>query len=470
MNRWLATLRRLEPSNRCAAPVFALILLQANVTSACERPEFLGPRDKEAIAWDLQDQIVDSAPRYEQLAREAYALAPPLLRCAAQRFAFVEVPDKPGTVAFVRNDERRDLVYLNASYPALSSGALFRNEQLVPDWQADVVHEMVHTAVHLLHSRSKEVPLRFIDVIHEPEEGLWSDRANALADEAIAKLRLEAGVLREWQRVHEVFAGLGWADSWYGDDWDDHDTGPTPGFFTGYGGEQPGEDIAEAASSIGFARRRTEVSGFSGENGCTLMREQEGPGVGQAVAAVYTKAGFLLDLGFIDQAAYDFCVGNLRIQAEGEGFFSTSGGNPVRQYTRNVEGRLGRVEGENDWYLSLTAEGSIGTSDAGELPARASLVFDFAEGDDVELVSFPRGYYRIRSNEKFASLTFETPGEEDAELSVKVIDAHLLFSRASHDRVEGAIVVNRYQNLRNLFALPEAPEEPMVIYFRRDGG
>ncbi|MEE4172942.1 MAG: hypothetical protein V2I57_01665, partial [Xanthomonadales bacterium] len=443
---------------------------QASEAGACGEPAFLGPDDKDDIALDLRGQIVAPTPRYEQIAREAHALAPPLLRCATQRFVFIEDADSPGTVAFIRNNQRRDLVYLNASYPALSSGALFRNEKLVPAWQADVVHEMVHTAVHLLHSRSEHVPLRFIDVVHELEETEWSAQARALADETIARTRLEAGVLPEWERVHDVFAGLGWADPWYGDDWTDHDTGPTPGFFTGYGGEQPGEDIAEAAATINLAQRRLEVSGVTGENACTLMREQEGPGIRQAVAAVYTKAGFLLDLGFIHPAAYDFCVGQLRIQARGQGFFSTTGGQPVREYTRNMAGRLGRVEGRENWYLSLEAEGSIGTSDSGELPARASLVFDFAESDDVERVSFPRGYYRIQPDRSFSSLTFETPGDEESELSVKVIDAHLLFSRASHERVEGAIVVNRYQNLRNLLALPEAPDQPMVIFFRRDGG
>ena len=184
---------------------------------------------------------------------------------------------------------------------------------------------------------------------------------------------------------------------------------------------------------------------------------------------VLSKVGFVQSVGFIDEVDYRECVGNLRVRANSNGFCSFEGGRQNKSYTQNVKGGIGQRNGQGPWIFTFEATGSIGVEDEGSRSARVMLYLELAPGDrQLDMVSFPRGLYRIgpnhSSNNKLIIWYNDGSGEVPA---IEVFQADVLVARASGNLIEGSVFVKTFINHTELFKLPQAPKQERVMTFRK---
>jgi len=437
---------------------------------ACDSIRILSGSDKDEVHWSLEDKLVPATRNQRGVVREAFELAPPLLCAAVRRVAFVYEPAKQGVSGKNKSNDRQDLVYLNAAAPRFQDQLLGSSERARVEAMQTVLHESTHAATRLLYTRSKEAPPAWLE--WRPDEDLWEGEALALADEAIARTRLEKGVFQEWGRMHASFVAAGLAHAYYGDDWSGV-LADAPGFASAYGGEDIAEDIAEIAGWALVSRRFRGVLGDDTDStldqACLQMRKESGPSIPARLAAVFTKVAFAHSLGLLDDEAYDECVGRLAIRGDGSGFFTWEDGDLSRAYTSDVEGTLGTA-GDGEWVMQMSARGSIGVEDEGERNARIRFTLTIeTDEDDVDLVSFPRGHYRIGPGQyPFNTLQITYRKDGDDALAIEVFEGDVLIARGGTDVVEGAVFVRRYINYTELIKVPVPPKTPMLITFRKD--
>ena len=176
---------------------------------------------------------------------------PEVLCQAVRRVAFINRPPSPlstsdaVTDAWTNRNQHQDLVYLNtrSGLPwnryVINSSRENRAEGI-----QRFIHESTHAAIRMIQSQQKAEPYRMLQSRADPE--LWPPNAQQLAKEAIKNNRLETGILREWQRMHDAFVAVGMSQEYAGGDWGKkHDLTTaelTAAGFTSAYGYEPGDE------------------------------------------------------------------------------------------------------------------------------------------------------------------------------------------------------------------------------------
>jgi hypothetical protein len=388
---------------------------------------------------------------------------------------------------WTNRNEQQDLVYLNTyGYLPWSESIVDRSPGLRATAIQRMIHESTHLAIRMIQSQQKAEPYRFRQ--DRADEALWPANARQIARGVVKSNRLETGLLREWQRMHDAFVSAGMAEEYYGKDWTEKVGYSTEylakaGFMSPYGGEQAIEDIAETTS---WAIVRGAVDKLE-DGACQEMNRRSDSSIIKDDAAVFTKLGFVRTLGFISEQHYRACVGSLKIEAPGQGFHTYRSGNLDNSYGGNPRAgvRRGREEDEQWLLANITADGSLTTSSS-VVPVTVSLQLNVTplvdsitdpgkRADRLAIppseVSYPRGVYYVGSRHgKYNKLQFTR--QSDNALIVDVGQGVALISHADSNGIEGSVAVQRVFNysggLLSAIAGDEPVKDPTRITFRYD--
>lgn len=198
-------------------------------------------------------------------------------------------------------------------------------------------------------------------------------------------------------------------------------------------------------------------------------------------AAIFTKLGFVRTLGLITEQQYKQCVGGLKIEALGQGFYSYVGGDQNRSYTGDPRAGVGRGAGDDEEWLiaNITADGTASTT-AGDFPATISLQLNVTPAADnreerlavlPQDVSYPRGVYFVGFRHSQLN-RLQITNRDDGKLIMDVGQGVALVSRASSEGIEGSVAVQRIFNysggMLSAIAGDEPVKEPTRITFKYD--
>ena len=467
-----------------------MMLLAAKAIAAwppghCTHVEVLGADDTDQISWEhdggpLSDnsRLMDARPNQLDALGEALDMMPELLCNAVQKVAFIYRAPEEGknTVvdAWTKSNDRQNLVYLN------TWDDLYWNQNNIdrtPTFRAAaiqrMIHETTHSAIRLIQSQQKASPVGLLQ--QRAEASLWPAGAQKLANDTIKKNRLDVGVLREWQRMHDAFVAAGMSGAYWGKEWPQRNSSMTAeqltsaGLTSAYAGKNAMEDIAELTSWA--IVRGTTVD--PEDAACRVMNRRSGSSISGDDAAIFTKLGFVHTLGFISEQHYKNCIGSLKIELPGPGFHSYVDGNLNRSYTGNQRAGVGsgRDQDERQLIANITADGTAATS-SGSFPATISLQLNItAKIDDITAadVSYPRGIYFVGyRHSKYNRL--QITNRDDDKLIMDVGQGVALVSQASTDGIEGSVAVQRIFNysggLLSAIAGDEPVRDPTKITFR----
>lgn len=474
--------------------------------SKCVHVQVLGANDTDQISWEHDgglfsdnSRLMDARPNQLDALGEALDMMPEVLCNAVQKVAFIYRPPEEGKTsvvdAWTKSNDRQNLVYLN------TWDDLYWNQNRIdrnPSFRAAaiqrMIHESTHCAIRMIQSQQKAKPVGLLQ--QRPEESLWPARARKLAKDVITKNRLEPGVLREWQRMHDAFVAAGMSTAYWGKDWPKKhnmtaEEITNAGFTSAYGGEQAMEDIAEMASWAivrGTAEDPEDAA-------CRVMNRRSGSSISRDDAAVFTKLGFVRTLDFITEQQYKSCVGSLGFRTDGEGFYSYRVDDLSNKYTSNVKAGLGRPGTVDHIVFQLSAEGEVSisnaaTGDSTNVPATVELLLNVsmpsslhdpmlgvpaADSTSIDEVSFPRGVYFIGDRHKSKSRLRIRRNDND-NIIMDVSQGVALVGRASTQLVEGSVFLQRIFNFSGGLLSAVAGDEPigepfsMAFKFERSGG
>jgi len=430
--------------------VFSSPLFSA-LSENCPHVRLLGPENLDEVHWSMEDLVVPAKLTQMQVVGDALDLAPPLLCQAVQRVVFINDEDNRGTSGRTKSNDRWDLIYLNAASPMFQEGVLKLSDNAKLEAMQTVLHESTHSATRLLYTRSKAAPPALLE--WRPDEEVWRPEALAKAEELVKNLRLEGGVIQEWERLHNVFKQQGLAGDYYGDDWADYRNQDqvANGFMSAYGGEDLMEDMAELAGWALMSRRFNGVVNADPDNqACRDMRSSTSDEIPARFSAVYTKLSFLHDLQMIDYESFEDCVGTVGSKFDRPNLAAQPGFQILNPFTseisttlsENLSANIGaRAPSQNRIFFSLKAEGPVKTAAEPRL-ANATLMLEIAPaGSDIEMVSWPRGIYRLYA---------PTPGGGSSRFIVAFAEVGdpiwatqglVLVTRGSNQRLQGTIVV-----------------------------
>jgi len=458
-----------------AALKLAALLLGASSSLAalsqnCPHVRILGPENLDEVQWTMEDKVVPAEQTQRQVVGDAFDLAPPLLCQAVQRVVFIEDEDSLGTTGLNKSNNRQDLIYLNAASPVFREGLLKISDSAKKEAMQTVLHEATHAATRLLYTRSTAAPPALLE--WRPDEELWRAEALSMAEEVVNRLRLEGGVIQEWERIHNAFRQFGFAGNYYGNDWPDHrnDDQVANGFMSAYGGDDLMEDMAELASWALMSRHFKGVAKAEPDDqACRDMRAESSDEIPARFTPVYTKLSFLNDLQMIDDASFEDCVGTLGVKFDRRNLATQPGFQIIRPTTGEVGATLSedssahigaRPNSQNRIFFTLKASGQLKIADQPQ-PANATLMLELAPADtEVEMVSWPRGIYRLFvPTPGGGSSRFILDFPESGRL-VWATKGLVLVTRASNLRLQGTIVVQ--DTLRPLAPSPLPIGEPSL--------
>lgn len=457
----------------------------------CRHVEVLGAGDDDQIVeYDGAELENANAEQLDALGN-AIDLMPEALCQAVRRVAFINRPpeddDDTITDAWTNRNENQDLVYLNTwNYMHWNKNVINRTRGQRAAGIQRFIHESTHAAIRMIQSQQKAEPYRFRQDRADPK--LWPANARQLAKGLVKSNRLDTGVIREWQRMHDAFVAAGMAKPYLDKQWKQNEGANASylagaGWMSAYGGEQAIEDIAEMTS---WAIIRDEAD-HPEDAACQVMNSRSGPSIGRDDATVFTKLGFLRTLGFISEDDYKRCVGSLEIEAPGQGFYSYVGGELTRRYTGNPHASAGRGSGDDEQWLlvNISAEGTA-TTTAGDFPAAISLQLNVTPLVDaitdpgkradrlaipVGDFGYPRGVYFVGFRHNKLNRLSVT-NRDDGKTIMDVGEGVALISRASSDGIEGSVAVQRIFNfsggMLSAIAGDEPVKEPTKITFKYD--
>lgn len=465
--------------------VLALSSLATAFAQACE-PRLLG-RSQAAEVHETHRDLIDEPGRYQRrLPSVAAGFFSEVLCAAVQRIVFIEDAGEPsGTMGWVRVASHNDLVHVDgrenhADDTDLDPDSGERPEVVANVWAAaidTIVHEGGHAATHLLHTQIVPGDCRFAGVLCDAptDASQWDAPSLAVARAAAERARLGGGFRAEWARMHEAFARAGLAAPYAA-------AGMAPdsraddvargGVMTPYGATSPSEDIAEAIAKALVDPTAVRIAGVAPtaartDLGCQAL--QGADAVQSWNAALVAKLGFLADVGLIDERALERCTGGLAVDTRGaDGFhtFRVDDGAFQQSYTDGVEATLGVRESGDRIVFTFEASGTASFRDV-ESPVRLRLVIDLAPSDvDIRRVSWPRGLYWLGEGVTAFTLRFEN--EEIDGASFIATGGPILITRASDERIEGSLVIQR--GLRLSPAVPLVADELRRVTFRIGGG
>ena len=421
---------------------------------------------------------VAAGPSQLLMLQEAATRLSPL-QCASVRWvAFVNSSGgSDGTMGWVMANHHQSILHLNALPGAVSEAELTgsRPEIRANIWLTaieTVAHESVHSAVNLLHTQLRDgavecLPLGlFCDEPNDPSQ--WSAQAVELAREAVQRMRLEGGVVAEWQRLHTSFTAAGWASP-YGSLGEGADLAEA-GFMSLYGSGKPGEDIAEMAalasthgynhiSSIDLPVNRHSDTAPA----CTALNSGDGH-VSNRNAAVFTKLSFLRDLGLLSGEVFDACVGSTSLNVPAaEGFHLRMTGREPRLFGENVSAHMGRFGDNGPMTFEMSADGQAdfqGESFAATARLRLTVA---PAGTPIEVVSWPRGLYPFHTGQ--ATFSLEVPDAPAAGFEADL--GFALVTSASGESIVGALNLQRAIRPHTpLVPVPMATADLPTVLFR----
>ncbi|HVS02643.1 MAG TPA: hypothetical protein VMT16_07735 [Thermoanaerobaculia bacterium] len=427
--------------------------------------------------------VVEPGKNQRAVALEATRHMTPLLCHAVTRLAYVAKPSSEGGSLGWVHPVKPDLVNMGAG----PGGVVEANLDMLRGVTRDaanaraatirsILHEAAHSATLLLGANDTWTE---VDPLHEAlgkailGDDEWTAADHAFATEVIENNRLQNGFDTEWRRIHDAFVAAGLAKPHHhrGDPKMSPAEVVARGVMSPYAGDEVSEDIADTTAWVIVPPiyQRMGASAARADHGCQAMQAEPGPAIPERLAAVFTKVGLLQSAGFISDQDYRRCVGELRIRADGDGFFTLVAGEQVNSYTGDVEGTMGLLEGKGPYVFQIQARGTM-TIDGTAFPARAELRLEAGvPGVDPAMTSFPRGLYRVRpaGPRRVAGFRVFYTRDGEEKLGIDVVEADVLVARASHDLVEGSIFVKRYVNYTELFPLPVPPKQEQVIAFRK---
>jgi hypothetical protein len=222
---------------------------------------------------------------------------------------------------------------------------------VAPIYRANVVTTMVHEATHAADNLLNFVaPQRQVDLSERVmASNDWSGDDLEFARNIVQTNLLDQGLRHEWEKLHMTAVRLGYAQNYHhgGDRSMSADAIIKMGVASGYGGDEAAEDIAEMASGILSGRAWTKygatVPNPPDDLICERMRAEPGPGIPQELALIYAKVGLLNSVGLIGDLEYDYCVGNLKVSAPGNGFFTIKDSRQDNAYTGDVKGTIAKM-------------------------------------------------------------------------------------------------------------------------------
>ena len=451
----------------------------------CTHIQVLDSGDTDQVSWRFDGTVTaidgtledPGANQLDTLA-DAIELLPEFLCNAVRKIAFVNRPpdkdfldylglgdDADAVVeGWTTVNDRQNIVYLNShSLSPWNNSSLGVSDEARRLAIHRAVHEATHVAVYLLQSQQKYEPAGASR--NRPDPDLWPADVQQMAKDVIKSNRLNIGVAREWGRIHSAFVAAGLAEAYYGGGWTEKDgfsaeALSSAGFISAYGGEKVYEDIAEFVSRTILRNHDSSYRAAA----CEMMGGRSGSGIASADAAVFTKLGFAHTLTFVPEQAFKECKGQLKINAEGQGFFSYQDGNLNRSYTGNPNAGAGRFDEGQRFMFSLEADGVAGTSSEANIPVSMLLLLNITptlEGEvQFEDLSYPRGIYYIgfRHN-KWNRL--QITKKSDGAMLMDVGEGIALIGRASTDGIIGSVAVQRIFNFSGGLLSAVAGDEPV---------
>ncbi len=438
-------------------------------------------RDRARGASHLEGtRLLEPGPTARALIHGALGMVEPLMCHGISRIAVVDLPEQPGLGGQVKQLSTGDLLLLNVA-AGYSESELAESRARRLDFMKTVIHETAHGAEALLNVEGSP-PDAFA--------GDWTPPSREVAAGTVDRVRLEKGLIIEWQRVHRSFVSQGWAAPYTG-------TGPEKqvardrsgaeaveaGFMSRYGGVSYAEDIAEMAvwSYLGGEFRDAGVpvgreQGTRKDYACQEMRAHDGDGVPSRFAAVYTKLHFLQDLGLVRSGDVDDCTGSVALPNDEPGFHFWRDGEYQRTFGRAVTAVIGTAPSGNYVY-EMKAEGEAEFGDETH-PARVRLVLEVAPGGTpLERVLWPRGVYDLgllagydlgniaNRSRLVRGSGFSLRLEGARAGNFDVYEGFALVAEASEDRIAGSMVIQRAMRLSAPLPVPQTWDPPLVVRF-----
>jgi hypothetical protein len=393
--------------------------------------------DADELPRRYRDVVVPPTERFRQAIRTALGLMPELTCQAARRLVFVE------DASYVAEDgwvpaSAPDLIFLNYS-SHLSTAKVSQS----------FLHEATHAADQLLNAQRADVGLigRLTAENLYPngaaDAAAWPAAAQLLAKKIVADNRLGGGLRAEWVRIQRSFQAFGLASDYTQPGKASAVEPASAGFTSAYGSSDPGEDIAEFASWMLAGRLFVAGDRDLQNRACRAMQLYKSSMVPSDLAALFTKANFLLSTGLVTPAAYQACVGQLRLPDDGVGIhvYGVDGetGRSQRHFTDDVKVGIGTYEKLQDYVFTYAAGGK---AEAGgkEYPATVYLRLVLAPASrELALVSWPRGVYDLRT----LGNRFDVESPDYPAGSFAGIEGTILVAYATRQRIEGSVFLKQ---------------------------
>ena len=457
--------------------VLAALAHSQEAMAACSSVRILeGMWDRTELDVDDVLDLVDPGPSQKQVVADAMGYLAPLQCHGMSRIAFRDSDGSAGITMGWVGSLKPDLLNIAAT----SSKASERNLSSPPQpasisrqARAAVVDTIVHESSHAGTFLLKQVAPRteWATLEENLVSQKWSSEALAYAEDAVERNLLDRGLEPEWADLHQRAVDLGLANDYHrnGDPEMTEDQIIKMAVATSYGGDGPWEDIAEMAAGI-MATRVWSNFGATPPSPpddliCARMRAAEGPGIPKELALIYTKVGLLNSVGLIGDLEYDNCVGNLRVRADGNGFFTLRDDQRENSYTSDVKGTIGTKNSSGAWVFQMQARGQVGMTDQGDKPARIEITIPLAAAGEPR-PTFPRGLYQVGHGGATVNIYYTEDGEE--KLGVSVESGLVMVSRASTKLVEGSVFVYRFVNWTSLLPWPEGAGDTVITFRKKN--
>lgn len=451
-----------------ASPGCAHVALLEGQADRAWAPHLPLEGDTNDLGETIEARIVVPGPTQRAVVAGALAMMPPLLCHGIGRIALGEMPARPDLKGAVWVFHSGDLIFVNVQGDYAEDQLAVSEEKRVRMMRT-LVHEAGHASEALL-SAEGSVPGNFA--------GGWVPEARTLANDTIDRVRLEKGLHREWQRMHDSFASLGWANAYPQTltqiletaadiaNWTPSQVAEA-GAMSRYGATNRADDIADMVAwplmgplfrAAGIPEGARDKEDFA----CQQMRAYTERNVPSRLSAVFTKLSFLRELGLVWPEDAENCMGpDIGIQTTTPGMHFWQDDSLLRSFTTGVTAAIGTDQSGTRVFV-MDAEGQAEFSDV-TYPASAQLSLALEPGSvRIEQVSWPRGVYSIApgtGNEFLLRLEGAASGNFD------VIDGFALVVESSNDRIAGSVFIRIAFRLSAPIPVPQTFDPPLVVRF-----
>lgn len=485
----------------------------ARFESKCSHIEFLTntQANRERVPSDLKDRLITPGKYQRKLMILALNEVDEFVCKSVGKIAFYADPKTDKETGSNKADpDPEKWASIKGSHPDLiniyTNAAAFSEEQIMPtsrrslllnehffrlevsysqwpDLMKTIIHEAAHCAMYLLQSQTSKGGQR-----------PWPEAIQSRAKEIVEKAGLESGFEEEWARIHRDFRGLFGTTDYDKSTVGDLRLAPANGFFTHYARRNPWEDVADTFALLTVNGSTVKTGDYADElvwagvqmksgsdpipnelddaekssllpayvkdwhDPCLILRNVKVVGVPSALAAVYTKIMFLIDVKFIDEETYRRCAGD--------------GGEPNLRFSYNrTDNGFHRVDYDSGDYLYSHGEITVGFPKSPSEPqtflvqGKGILNADDGKSYDTEMrlevhtvkkPNLPRGIYSIPENistcpesplnrsifRRPAPWTFDLWVPDAPSKSFCVTGGYLLVTRATRDFIEASMLAH----------------------------